>query len=301
MAAAVPKTAVFGAHGHAGRFLFAAYRKIHPDTVGTDWKARDGLLQFDLAEPNISKLDLVRKGMTWAAIPAFIRDYNVCETQKDYTAKRNVDGILSLCRQLTDMKIKVAFFSSDGVFDGRKGNYKETDTPVPINEYARQKLRVEQGVMEMTKGSCLILRLARIVGVEAGDGTILDQMAQSLTHSQPILAARDQIFSTILVDDVPGILMRLQSSGEHGIFHIAAAGAKPRLEIAQMMVDALGMPRGLVKSVSLDEMKDGIARPKNLSLRCERLERLGGPALTPLSACVERVAENTIMKRKSNG
>ena len=51
--------------------------------------------------------------------------------------------LAELCRKL---ELRLVHFSTNYVFDGRKGEYRESDTPNPLSVYARSKLRGERTV-----------------------------------------------------------------------------------------------------------------------------------------------------------
>lgn len=79
-----------------------------------------------------------------------------CEKDYELALAVNVQGTAKLCHQAGDSK--VILLSSDQVFDGKDGCYKETDTPNPINSYGFSKLGAEQ-VARLYKGK--IVRLSR--------------------------------------------------------------------------------------------------------------------------------------------
>lgn len=286
------KTIVVGASGHLGRFLYRAYKKVHADTVGTDWKGRGDLPVLDLAAPSISQFSLGGKEVAWAAIAGCIRDFRTCETQVEFTRQRNVEGTLALTRQLTEIGIKIIYFSTDSVFNGTKGNYSESDQPHPLIEYSRQKYTVEKELLSLTKGQCLILRLGRIIGVEKGDGTLLDSLARSFVVGKVVDAARDQKFGTILVNDIPEIVMALQNSNARGIFHVTGPETVSRLSVAELVGKAMGASEKLVRAMSLDDIGDGLPRPKNTTLDCGRLKAAINFQFTPLADSVRRVVQN---------
>src|SRR2546430_7509700 len=68
-----------------------------------------------------------------------------CQQNPALARKLNVE----LTRILTDLAagIPFVFFSTDLVFDGRKGHYIETDSVNPLNVYAETKLDAEQIVL----------------------------------------------------------------------------------------------------------------------------------------------------------
>lgn len=69
----------------------------------------------------------------------------------------NIIGTSNITKICSDLKIKLIFFSTNFVYPGLKGNYKETDSVLPFNNYAWSKLGGECAV-QMYKNS-LILRV----------------------------------------------------------------------------------------------------------------------------------------------
>ena len=69
----------------------------------------------------------------------------------------NIIGTSNIVKVCERLKIKLIYFSSSYVYPGKKGNYKEEDPLLPINNYAWSKLGGECAV-QMYKNS-LILRL----------------------------------------------------------------------------------------------------------------------------------------------
>jgi dTDP-4-dehydrorhamnose reductase len=69
----------------------------------------------------------------------------------------NIVGTANIVKVCSELKIKLIYFSTNYVYPGEKGNYKETDPVLPINNYAWSKLGGEAAV-QMYKNS-LILRV----------------------------------------------------------------------------------------------------------------------------------------------
>ena len=70
----------------------------------------------------------------------------------------NIIGSANVVKVCSKFKIKLIYFSTNYVYPCKTGNYKETDTLMPINNYAWSKLGGESAV-QMYKNS-LILRLS---------------------------------------------------------------------------------------------------------------------------------------------
>tara|TARA_B100001121_G_scaffold104486_1_gene92597 strand:- start:577 stop:1287 length:711 start_codon:yes stop_codon:yes gene_type:complete len=69
----------------------------------------------------------------------------------------NIIGTCNIVKICSELKIKLIYFSTGYVYEGKKGNYKETDPLKPVNNYAWSKLGGECAVT-LYKNS-LILRI----------------------------------------------------------------------------------------------------------------------------------------------
>ena len=69
----------------------------------------------------------------------------------------NIIGTANIVKVCSDLKIKLIYFSTGYVYEGKIGNYKEIDPVLPVNNYAWSKLGGECAVT-MYKNS-LILRI----------------------------------------------------------------------------------------------------------------------------------------------
>ena len=91
-------------------------------------------------------------------IAALSRPMQIHEKKIEKSIMVNIIGTANIVRACTKLKIKLIYFSTNYVYPCKKGNYKETDPLMPINNYGWSKLGGECAV-QMLKGS-LILRLA---------------------------------------------------------------------------------------------------------------------------------------------
>ena len=67
----------------------------------------------------------------------------------------NIIGTANITKACAEKKIKLIYFSTSYVYPGSKGNYKETDPLLPVNNYAWSKLGGESSV-QMYKNSLII-------------------------------------------------------------------------------------------------------------------------------------------------
>ena len=67
----------------------------------------------------------------------------------------NIIGTANLVKACSEKNIKIIFFSTNYVYPGKKGNYKEQDALLPWNNYGWSKLGAESAV-QMYKNSLVI-------------------------------------------------------------------------------------------------------------------------------------------------
>jgi len=88
---------------------------------------------------------------------ALSRPMNIHDKQISTSINLNIIGTANIVKVCSDLKIKLIYFSTGYVYEGKIGNYKEKDPVLPVNNYAWSKLGGECAVA-MYKNS-LILRI----------------------------------------------------------------------------------------------------------------------------------------------
>ena len=90
-------------------------------------------------------------------IAALSRPMDIHDKNPEKRIDINIIGTSNIAKIASLFNIKLIFFSSQYVYPGKKGNYKETDPLLPFNNYAWSKLGAECAV-HLCKNS-LILRM----------------------------------------------------------------------------------------------------------------------------------------------
>ncbi len=85
------------------------------------------------------------------------RPMKIHEDDINKSISLNIIGTANLVQICNQFKIKIIYFSTNYVYEGKRGNYKETDPVKPFNNYGLSKLGAECSVA-MYKNS-LILRI----------------------------------------------------------------------------------------------------------------------------------------------
>ena len=133
-------------------------------------------------------------------------------------------------------EIQFVFFSSDLIFDGRKGNYVETDAPNPLHLYGETKAAAEKIVLKNPRQ--LVVRTSLNGGVSrTGDRTFNEQLRRSLRQAgQGMKLFTDEFRSPIPAVETARAVWELAEKNCAGIYHVAGAEKLSRWEIGRLLV-----------------------------------------------------------------
>jgi dTDP-4-dehydrorhamnose reductase len=98
-------------------------------------------VKFDLAKD----LDIIHKIKPEVIMhTAALTNVDECETNKELAYKINVEGTKKVAEIANELGAFIVYVSTDYVFSGDKGMYKEEDEPNPIDYYGYTKLLGER-------------------------------------------------------------------------------------------------------------------------------------------------------------
>jgi dTDP-4-dehydrorhamnose reductase len=130
-------------------------------------------------------------------------------------------------------------FSSDLVFDGRKREpYQEHDEPAPLGVYGRTKLEAERRVLDADPGA-LVIRTSAFFG-PWDEHNFVTGTLRALAAGRDVRAASDATVSPTYVPDLVHATLDLAIDGEHGVWHLANAGATTWAELARSAAELAG-------------------------------------------------------------
>lgn len=132
------KILIFGASGQLGLEL----SKILQGDLIKVYNSNEIENGYKLDLTNFSMVEdfILKKKPDIIINTAAITDVDKCETEKDIAYKVNAEAVKHIVRAARVIEAYFIQISTDYVFDGQKGLYKEEDLPNPINYYGLTKL-----------------------------------------------------------------------------------------------------------------------------------------------------------------
>lgn len=241
-----------------------------------------------MTDPDSIRRTLTERRPDVVAVPAADPYVDGCEREPEKTRRVNVLGTLNVARACRESGARMIFFSSDYVFDGAKGFYTEDDPPSPINEYGRQKAETERGVLSESSRN-LVIRTSGVYGWQSEPKNFVLQVRARLSAGQEMRVAGDVRYNPTFCDDLAEITASLAASGEAGVFHVVGADRISRAEFAARAARAFGLDDRLIRPVSSAEFGSIAPRPKESSLRTDKVRAAVGAAPIGVDAGLGRM------------
>ena len=197
---------------------------------------------------------------------ATLTDVDKCETNKALAWKINVEGTKNVVEAAKAVDCFMIYVSTDYVFSGKKGNYKETDTPNPINYYGLTKLKAEEIVQ--TQKEYFIARPSVIYGSTpaAGKVNFALWLIETLRKGEHARIVTDQWNSPTLNTNLAEMTLEVVERKLMGIYHLCGASRVSRFEFAEKIADVFGLDKNLLDKVTSSEFAWSAKRPMDSSL-----------------------------------
>jgi len=219
----------------------------------------------------------------------------LCEKNPEVAEKDNVTATANVAEQCRKNSALLVHISTNYVFDGIKGNYKETDKPSPLSVYAETKTRAEKEVIKLLE-KYFIVRTS-IFGWNPIKERVnsVTWLLRDLGAGKKVLAISDQYSSMMLANDLADKLEALFNSEKYGLYNIAAKDKIDRLSLAKKVSRMYGFDSKLIEPVTFNEFKKlgfwKAGRPKDSSLDCSKFEKTFKMKLPSVDQCLKRFKE----------
>ncbi len=194
---------------------------------------------------------------------AAMTNVDQCENEQDacwlanYTA---VEYLIEACR-ITNARL--IHLSTDFVFDGDSGPYKESDLPNPLSYYGKSKYEAELLVERSRLEKWAIARTIIVYGVghQLSRGNIVFWVKQMLTDQKEITIVDDQFRSPTLAEDLAKGCILIAEKEANGIFHLSGPETFSIYELACKVADHYHLDKKLIKAVKTGIFTQPAKRP----------------------------------------
>ncbi len=195
--------------------------------------------------------------------------------QPAFLLNAEVPKMLSgICRQLD---IPLVHFSTNYVFDGAKGEYREDDLPNPLSVYAKSKY---QGELEIVKtgGKYYIVRTSVLFGFkgksELAKKSFVELMLDLSKNNPIVKVVNDEVNSITYAKDLALEVKNLfENKKPFGVYHITNGGYASWYDFAKEIFKIIGK-NVILEPVSAAGFKRAAHRPTRSVLLNSKLQQL---------------------------
>lgn len=266
---------ITGSNGLLGQKIVYALRKRNDFTLVATSRGDNRLVEksgyvyepFDITSKEEAEKIFLKYKPDVVFNTAAMTNVDACETQRDECRKMNVDAV----KYMTEVLEKTSspsynpqfiHLSTDFIFDGESGPYKEDDIPNPQSFYAQSKLDSET-IVRQSSIRWTIIRTIIVYG-------IVDNMSRSnvvlwakdaLGKGQKINVVNDQYRSPTLAEDLAQGCILAADKGKTGIYHISGKDIMSILELVNRVADFWKLDKSFVTPVTSDTIKQPARRP----------------------------------------
>lgn len=204
----------------------------------------------------------------WIIHCAALSQSPACQQNPQLARLLNIGATRMLAEFASDMPF--VFFSTDLVFDGLKGNYRETDPVHPLSVYAETKAQAEEFVLANPRHT--VIRTSLNGGTSlSGDRGFNEQLRRAFERGAALTLFTDEFRCPIPAEITAQATWELL--GQPGLFHVAGAERLSRWEIGQLLATRWPQLRPVIKPESLSSY-EGSPRSPDTSLDCSKAQAL---------------------------
>lgn len=227
-------------------------------------------VKLDLAvnDNSISKaVDLARPEVIFHT--AALTDVDKCELERDLACRTNARGTKVLAEAAKNAGAFLVYVSTDYVFDGGRGLYREDDATNPISHYGYTKLLGE-------KYADCVARTCVIYGSRPASGKVNFALwiIDKLQKGEGIRVVTDQYISPTLNTNLARMLLEAGERRLEGIYHLAGAERISRYDYACRLADVVGLDKSLIAPSKMADIGWKAKRPMDSSMDVSKAAQL---------------------------
>ena len=264
------KVIITGSNGLLGQSLLALLLKekekynVFGFSRGENRSGRDDFsyLSIDLTKEENLKKTIREVQPNFIINTAAITLVDDCESNKEACDRLNIDVVQWLTEIAGEVNAHLIHLSTDFIFDGIKGYYKETDIPNPVSYYGLSKVKSEQ-VLLKSKIDYTILRTILVYGkvFSMSRSNIVLWVKSMLEQGKEITIVNDQFRMPTYVDDLAMACKIVVDKKATGIYHISSNELLSVFEIAQEVATVFQLDKNLIKPISSSALNQTAKRP----------------------------------------
>jgi len=226
---------------------------------------------LDITEP-IQALEILQDWRPDHVVhAAAMTEVDPCELDPIACWHINVTATRFIASAVEALGASMTYVSTDFVFDGQKGPYRETDPTGPVNVYGCSKHIAEKAVMEtVTRWS--IARTVLVYGHSSNisRASLMTWVRSKLQAGETIRVVDDQIRTPTYAGDLAMGIRLLAECGAIGIFHLSGSDVLTPWDMALQTARYLNLDASRMLRVNAETFSQPARRPLRTGFLIEK-------------------------------
>lgn len=287
------KVLLTGCNGLLGQNL-VVHKPAQVELVGVDladtfYGVGKGLRyqRLDLRDRGATKALVSDLKPVWIVHTAGYNNVDGAETEKEACWQGNVVATENLIRAAESCRARFLHLSTDYVFDGAKGPYREDARPNPLGYYGKSKLAAENVV----KGSAVPYLIVRTMVLYGYGERVRENFAtwllKKLRAGEEVRVVTDQVGNTTLASELAQALWTMILCDAGGVYHVAGKEIVSRYDFAVQLARVFGLNESLVRPVRTVDLGQAAPRPLRSGLVVDKVRDELGVELSATAEALE--------------
>ncbi len=264
------KVLITGSNGLLGqKLLYKLRQDLSVDLIATSIgenrvSDKNGYIYFslDITDATAVSKMITEQNPEIVINTAAMTNVDLCEEKKQACDILNIDAVRYLADACAKIDAHLIQISSDFIFDGEDGPYKEGDTPNPLSYYGLSKLKSEQ-LLQVHNVKWTILRTIIVFGVgeKLSKGNIVLWAKDALDKGEPLNIIDDQFRAPTFAEDLADICILAAKKKAFGIFHASGKDIMSIYEIVERIAQHYGHSTENLNRISTATLSQKAKRP----------------------------------------
>jgi len=218
--------------------------------------------EMDILNPNQVK-EVVEKYKPDSIIhTAAMTNVDTAEANKELCHQLNVNAVQALVSLCEESNIQLIHLSTDFVFDGAAGPYKEDDAVNPLSYYGETKVMAEE-LLKSSKADWAILRTILVYGItnDMSRSNIVLWAKGALEKGEPINVVNDQWRMPTLAEDLAEACLLAIEKNAQGIYHVSGKDYMSIADLVRKVADYWVLDKSIIWEISSKSLNQAARRP----------------------------------------
>lgn len=218
--------------------------------------------EMDMLNPSQVR-NVIKKYRPHAIIhTAALTNVDTCHVQRNLAYQLNAEAVQTLVSICETDDIYFVHLSTDFVFDGADGPYRENAAPNPVSYYGETKLAGEQ-IVKASKCKWAILRTILVYGVlqDLSRSNIVLWAKNALENKEVINVVNDQFRMPTLAEDLADACVLAVKAQAQGVFHISGKDMMSIAELVRRVAEWWKLDQSYILEISSVSLNQAAKRP----------------------------------------